>query len=220
VIDRWHQLASAIQASNLPASDKSVFRYLLDRADYGSAVMPDRFTPTEVTVGLKTSYSRRQVQYSVAHLRRHGWLVTKRAGRRLAYEFCSGAMCDCTGRRHRPQTGATESPDKRNGCAGTSATDRRNAAGQTTVSTERQREGRVGRKPERESGPVLCSVCRTPMDPVLPANGYRTHPNCDPDETPATAGQPGPDLLALQDRNPSRSASVQDQRPTRPRPVP
>jgi hypothetical protein len=144
VADRWHQLAGAIQASNLPASDKSVYRYLLDRADYGSAVMPDRFTPTETTIGRKTSYSRRQVQYSVAHLRRHGWLLTKRAGRKLAYEFGSGTMCDCTGRRHGPQTGTTESPDRRNGCAYIGATDRRNAAGQTEVPTERQREERVG----------------------------------------------------------------------------
>lgn len=29
---------------------------------------------------------------------------------------------------------------------------------------------------------ALCAVCRTPMHPVLPANGYRTHPCCDPSE--------------------------------------
>lgn len=188
--DRWHELADAIQASNLPASDKSVYRYLLDRSDYGTAVMPARFTPTEVSVGRKTSYSRRQVQYAVAHLRRHGWLLTKRPSRKLAYEFDLGTMCDCTGRRHGPQTGATETPDRRNGCANTGATDRRNAVGQTAVPTERQREGRVGRKPEREPGPVLCSACMTLMDPMLVTIGYRTHPCCDPDETPATAGQP------------------------------
>jgi hypothetical protein len=38
--DRWHQLADAIQESNLPASDKSVYRLLLDRADYVTAVLP------------------------------------------------------------------------------------------------------------------------------------------------------------------------------------
>jgi hypothetical protein len=188
--DRWHELADAIGASNLPASDKSVFRLLLDRADYGTAILPAKFAPTEIAVGKRTSHSRRQVQYSVAHLRRHGWLKASRDTRedspdrrRLSYEFGVGTRCDCTGRVHTPrQKGATESTDRRNSCADTGATDRRNAAGQTAVSTERHRQGGVERKLEPKSDLVLCSVCRTPMDRVLPANGYRTHPCCDPGE--------------------------------------
>ena len=31
---------------------------------------------------------------------------------------------------------------------------------------------------------TACAVCQNPMDPVLPALGYRTHPCCDPDEKP------------------------------------
>jgi hypothetical protein len=196
--DRWHQLADAIQESNLPASDKSVYRLLLDRADYVTAVLPAKFAPTEIAVGKRTSHSRRQVQYSVAHLRRHGWLKASRDTRedspdrrRLRYEFGVGTRCDCTGRVHEPrQKGATESTDRRNSCADISATDRRNAAGQTVVSTERHREGGVGRKLECKSDLALCSVCRTLMDPVLPANGYRTHPCCDPAEvSPMWANQ-------------------------------
>ena len=72
--DRWHELADAIGASDLPASDKSVFRYLLDRADYGTAVLPAKFTPRQADIARKTSHSRRQVRYAIRHLERHKWL--------------------------------------------------------------------------------------------------------------------------------------------------
>jgi hypothetical protein len=166
--DRWHELADAIGASNLPASDKSVFRLLLDRADCGTAVLPAKFAPTEIAVGKRTSHSRRQVQYSVAHLRRHGWLKasldTRQDSpdrRRLRYELGVGTTCDCTGRVHAPrQKGATESTDRRNSCADMGATDRRNATGQTPSRTERQREGGVEGKFELkpESSPEPASV--------------------------------------------------------------
>src|SRR5512132_572149 len=71
--DRWHQLADAIGASNLRASDKSVYRALLDRADYGTAVMQHRFTETQATIARKTSHSPRMVRYAIRHLERHGW---------------------------------------------------------------------------------------------------------------------------------------------------
>ena len=75
--DRWHQLADAIQASNLPASDKSVYRYLLDRADYGTAEMPAKFTPKQAVIARKTSHSLRQVRYAIRHLERHKWLTAE-----------------------------------------------------------------------------------------------------------------------------------------------
>ncbi len=34
----------------------------------------------------------------------------------------------------------------------------------------------------RTNALALCTVCQTPMDPVLPANGFTTHPCCDPAE--------------------------------------
>ena len=121
--DRWHQLADAIGASNLPASDKSVFRALLDRADYGTAVMQHRFTETQATIARKTSHSIRQVKYAVRHLELHGWLTVKGKtgpGRTLDYSLTIGASCDCTGRVHTaaarervqpaPATGATSTP--------------------------------------------------------------------------------------------------------------
>ena len=43
----------------------------------------------------------------------------------------------------------------------------------------------------RANGLALCSVCRTPMAPVLPANAYATHPMCDPSEV-SPMWPPGP----------------------------
>ena len=45
---------------------------------------------------------------------------------------------------------------------------------------EREKQARNGAAPE----PALCIICRTPMDPVLPKLGYRTHPCCGPDGKP------------------------------------
>jgi hypothetical protein len=201
VADRWHQLADAIQASNLPASDKSVYRYLLDRADYGTVEMPAKFAPKQAVIARKTSHSLRQVRYAIRHLERHEWLTAAGRtgpGKSRRYTLSAGTGCNCAGRVHVPGTAATGNPERRQPDSQaaatidnrTAATNGGNAAAQTPVPTERQREGRVGRKPEREPGPVLCLVCRTLMDPLLPSLGYRTHPCCDPDETPATAGQP------------------------------
>jgi hypothetical protein len=105
--DRWHQLAGAMAESNLRASDKAVFRFLLDRADYGTADLPPKFTPPRQVIARKTSISPRQVTYAIAHLRRHGWLTTTGTtapGRTLAYRLAAGVSCSCTGRVHDPRT--------------------------------------------------------------------------------------------------------------------
>jgi hypothetical protein len=134
--DRWHQLADLIQDSNLPASDKSVFRFLLDKADWKSAELPAQFRPTRETIARKTSLSYSQTGYSSRHLQRHGWLaITGRTGpgHPLRYTLTAGTQCDCTGRVH-VATVPTDDPR-------TLPTNAANAAGQVPVSTERQREG-------------------------------------------------------------------------------
>ena len=162
--DRWHQLADAVQDSNLPASDKSVFRYLLDRADYGTAVMRPMFTPTRQTIARKTSLSYSQVGYSTRHLQRHGWLTAggrTGPGRTLDYSLTVGASCDCTGRVHEPKPEAPTQPTGESNAANhwhrTLPTNAANAAGQTTVRTGRHREGGGERqfelKPESQPGP-------------------------------------------------------------------
>ena len=164
--DRWHQLAGAIGASNLAASDKSVFRYLLDRADYATAELPPKFTPKQASIAKQTSHSIRQVKYAIGHLRRHGWLRAEGRtgpGRTLAYTLALGAGCDCPGRVHPPErvqrvqperpervqpepvTGATfgHRSGATNGC---------NAAGQTVRQTRgTEREG-WGGWPEGTNG--------------------------------------------------------------------
>jgi hypothetical protein len=154
--DRWHQLAGAIGDSNLPASDKAIFRYLLDKADWRTAELAERWTPTEAEIRRKTSHSLRQVKYAIEHLSRHGWITTGRGKadkRRRTYALAYGYACDCPGRRHtaakrvqpKPEKGATPAPQ-------IGATDRCNAAGETPVSTERLREEGV------REGPELCSI--------------------------------------------------------------
>jgi hypothetical protein len=186
--DRWHELADTIQTSNLPASDKSVFRYLLDRADYGTAKLPSKFTPKQAKIAQQTSHSLRQVKYAIEHLRLHGWVKTEGTtapGRTLAYALAFGTECDCTGRVHdhrlSPERVQQETVTSATFGHHTGATNGCNAAGQTVVRTERHREGGVGRQASA-NGLELCAVCQLPMDPVLRAAGFTTHPCCDPDE--------------------------------------
>jgi hypothetical protein len=122
VKNRWHQLADAISSSNMRASDKSVFRHLLDKADYATAILPPKFTPNQAAVAKRTSHSIRQVKYAIDHLRRHGWLRTggrTGPGHTLTYTISLGTGCDCTGRVHSPErvqpdrsTGATGAPER------------------------------------------------------------------------------------------------------------
>ena len=59
-VTRWHELAAAIGSSNMRASDKSVFRHLLDKADYATAVLPPKFTPKQAAIAKQTSHSLRR----------------------------------------------------------------------------------------------------------------------------------------------------------------
>ena len=158
--DRWHRLAGAVHDSNLPASDKAVFRYLLDKADYVTAALPPKFTPNQAGIARQTSHRLRQGKYAVGHLRRLGWLWTEGRtgpGRTLTYTLALGAGCNCAGRVHQsepepervqpgPPTGATFGyrTGATNGC---------NAAGQVPNHTERALRGVVEGTVERE-----CSV--------------------------------------------------------------
>jgi hypothetical protein len=178
--DRWHQLADAIGASNLRASDKSVYRALLDRADNGTAVMQHRFTETQATIARKASHSPRMVRYAIRHLERHGWLTANGKtgpGRPLNYSLAAGSSCDCTGRVHQPKPD-TPAPQRRQpqvrtaatSTPRTAATNGGNAAGQTPVRTGRHREGRgerqFERKPSTQPGPKY-----GPQPPLVPGDG-------------------------------------------------
>ena len=102
---RWVQLRDAMADSNLPASDKAVFRYLLDKADYSTAHLPVRFTPAQGEVARKTGVTERQVRRAERHLEHHGWLEvgdakTTGPGKRRSVALRFGTRCDCKGRVH------------------------------------------------------------------------------------------------------------------------
>lgn len=147
--DRWHQLVGAVTGPcRLPPSDRQVFRYLLDKADYRTADLPARWTPTEKEIVGATGLSLRQVKYSIRHLERHGWLTAKGAtgpGRTLEYRLDTGEPCTCTGRRHVPQraqpqrpTGATTAPERVQPTGATSQVRRRNPLRGTERKEERE----------------------------------------------------------------------------------
>lgn len=103
---RWHEMKAAVKASNLPPADRHVYLNRLDQADYATTQIDPLWTRTQAKVASETGLSRRQVQYSEAHLQRHGWLKitgTWAPGKRRQYEVAIGQPCDCTGRVHAPQ---------------------------------------------------------------------------------------------------------------------
>lgn len=163
--DRWHQLDDAIDAWGLPASDRSVFRCLLKRADWKTAELPPKFTPDRPTIGRVTGLSLRQVHYSVRHLQRHGWLTVGGAtgrGHTRAYVLTIGTGCDCTGRVHLPpkkgatpgQNGATTAPFKVQPKGATPQVRPEIAL----RGTEREGEGKRERKPESPPEPASVRV--------------------------------------------------------------
>jgi hypothetical protein len=178
---RWHELRDAVKASNLPASDKAVYRARLDHSDYGTAEMAARWTRSQQAVARETSLTVRQVRRAERHLQLHGWLKvsgTTGPGKTRHYEFAAGWPCDCTGRRHE-RTADTETANGGPHVLRTTDTNGGHAAGQTANHPERQREGGNGRFPlqdqpqrtcakcgEQPAGPgrILCPQCKTRME--------------------------------------------------------
>jgi len=121
-VTRWHELRNAIKASNLPASDRAVFRARLDHSDYGTGELPAKFTRAQSAVAREVGITVRQVKRAEWHLARHGWLKvtgTTGPGKTRRYVLALGTDCTCTGRVHEPQrgtptaaTGDTMSPER------------------------------------------------------------------------------------------------------------
>jgi hypothetical protein len=176
---RWVILRDAIKASSLPASDKAVYRALLDAADYTTAVLLPGFTPAQVKVAAETGLSRRQVQYAERHLELHGWLTVSGStgpGKRRHYVLRDGGPCHCAGRVHeraqrerpaRVERAQPEWPERAQPTGATGATfghrsgatNGRNAAGQkplSPVSSTRQEERPMVENPN-------CSDCGAPI---------------------------------------------------------
>jgi hypothetical protein len=187
----------------LIARDKYVYRALLDRADNVSADgqtlrIPDNLQPAGQDDRM-FGVSRRNVQRALEHLKLHGWVtwVLKSQGSQgrppCNYTLLVGSDCDCdrtVRRQDGAQQEASKAPGKAPGTRELSASVKRQTAGQAGFSLK----GNEGREGEGCPGkPELlpdCAICHTPMNPVLPRTGYRTHPSCDPDEKPDQSTDP------------------------------
>jgi hypothetical protein len=182
---------AAVAASNLPMAETLVMLQLLRRADNSTLEIPAWLLPSlpvlarEARLGKPGSPDLRRLRRVLAHLDQHGWLRYEPGqgrGRKSSYLLIPGRFvpepCTCikggaTVPLSAPEKGAPQ-PEKR-GHRGTSPRSSADIGHQ-----EHQQEGGGQSMPPDDLVP--CRVCRGPMDPVLPANGYRTHPACGPGE--------------------------------------
>ena len=182
--DRWHELADACRDSNLTAADKAVFLYLLSRADYDTAELAARYTPTREVIQRKTSLSRTQVGYSTRHLERHGWLTAKGTtgpGKPLEYAFAVGCECDCTGRVHVPErcqpAAATVSTSDTERCQPTVSTPQVTLRAALRVNERKEVERRITEADVLTMTPARrCELCGADRDDA--AGFIRHDPGC------------------------------------------
>jgi hypothetical protein len=104
----WQRLRKAAENDpRLSATDVAVFKLLLDEvANYDTAEPMPWAAPTQREIARRIHRSLRQVQYSLGHLQRHGWLIasgTTGPGTPRHYRFARGARCDCEGWVHVPE---------------------------------------------------------------------------------------------------------------------
>jgi predicted transcriptional regulator len=114
MLDREHELRKGIRAAtSLPSRDFRIYSALLDRADWKSAVIPNRFQPRNIdALAREAGMSARSVNRSLDHLALHGWVARTigtapgRHGRAVAYALSLGEACSCKPARPEPLTGA------------------------------------------------------------------------------------------------------------------
>lgn len=191
-----------VRDSALSAAEKLVMLSLLSRAENEDCTLPARYTPTERQLAGNASLSLLRVKDVLRHLRRHGWLDVrpgrgrppldkrkKTLSRRSFYILFPGSApepCgpDCPGidRKRTAKKDAPAHPITQKKDAPAHPVKDASASEFSQVNGTNALKGR-DEGGMREGAPD-CAVCGTPMDPVLPAAGYRTHPCCDPDEKP------------------------------------
>ena len=114
VKDRWHQLQDLIEASNMPAADTTIYKYLLGKSDYRSAELEPRWTPTREKIEGKPGYpaagpllsqappaARLAIRPGAAQVAVHPGRDQLRLPRPGPRSKCSG----CSGYRQRHSTG-------------------------------------------------------------------------------------------------------------------
>jgi hypothetical protein len=184
-LTREQEIKAALKAARLPSRDRNLFRDLFEKADWGTALLPNRFQPRNIDeLARIAGVSARTAQRSLDHLVLHGW-ITKgprtapgRHGRAITYGFQPGEDCRCKPDRAEPltaaerarryrerkqrQIGVTPEGISRQECVTYNATESDGFAGQNARRAEEGRdEGNGGGKPRRNAegdymgGPVV-----------------------------------------------------------------
>lgn len=96
---REQQLRRGIHSSGLPDGEVRVFMILLDKAEFGSAIMQPKFAPTVAELVKLCCRSRATVFRRLAHLERHGWVMPLDSGRgpnaKIIRHLQVGERCEC-----------------------------------------------------------------------------------------------------------------------------
>jgi hypothetical protein len=207
---------------------------LLRRMQWKTGEIPDRFQPRSIAelaglCGMSESTTLR----GLSGLENNGWIIRERKpvrgrGHKTTYQLDTGRDYPPKSAAE-PKTGAertrkwrqkmrqgnvtadaskvlhsdvTPPEDIRQFCVTEYVTSRHTSPGQGQESAKEGRdEGEIVRDPPKLRH---CTVCHRLMDPVLPAFGYTTHPNCDEDDqgdgtfSPAEQGEQAfqPELAA------------------------
>jgi DNA-binding Lrp family transcriptional regulator len=113
---REKELSQAIEKAALPVADYRVYRALMGRADWNTAVIPVRFQPRSLAELAELSkLSVATVKRTLRHLQRHGWIERHRyitdagiggRGHPTRYRLDVGADCDCAPDRPEPVSDA------------------------------------------------------------------------------------------------------------------
>jgi hypothetical protein len=213
-MNRAEELRRAVKQANLPLSVVVTVDALLSRADWATGLIPEKHQPRSVRelarwAGISTSVCETALNTGrdFGWIERHSPRVLFR-GLSTTYQVRMGRkrperepMSEAErARRYRqrkkqrtgsPVTERSEQPE-RHASAGTN--DRHEQVRKPYLKNVTKDHlspqvmqwapvGGASGGPEPDDL-VLCRVCNTPMDRVLPAAGYTAHPCCNPDEVP------------------------------------
>jgi DNA-binding MarR family transcriptional regulator len=162
-------------------SERAIFYALLERSDNADCSIPAHMTPGLAQLAEACCCSKSTVATALDHLERHGWIKRKRSkgGRALktTYQLAEGLACpdSCQKRSGSRTVYGEKLSDSRTPKLSDSHSENRRSDHVSDVGIS-EGEGRQGSALKR------CLICQLPMDPILPANGYGTHPCCDPGE--------------------------------------
>ena len=198
---REKEIRSAAHKARMPNGCYRVFFAMLDKADFGTAALRGPWQPRSVSdIAHWAEVSEATAKRALTDLERHGWIERRRnaglgRGHKTSYAINLGVPWP--ERESSAVSGAERTRRWRerkvahNGVTGTWKEAQMEVTRDTIQRhiTAAQHGGSAGRAVTEGvgKGKPLCAVCLTPLDPVLPAAGYRTHPCCDPKEV---AGEP------------------------------